>query len=333
MFKPQLPKLDRVQDLSGYIPYTGATANVDLGAFGLTASYLSAPTIKPASDSVTAIQITKADGTNIMNFDTTNSRVGVGTMAPTDLLTVNGNARVTGTLKLADGSLTAGSIAHRADENTSLYFPANGIMAMVSDGVEKIRVDNNNVYLYDDTNMTGQYLTLTDGSATNGLVINNTGLTGDPVAFWQLSGVNKGSIGIRDSDADALYITGGATFGAKNIRLTSVDTGLHKTTAMVKASFMLSTGMLPTGATPKIGGGQIWLTANTGATNITDFQSGTNGEVIYLVGDDGGNTTITNTATIQLAGGASFTLGDGDTMMLVYIGAQTSWLELSRSNN
>jgi len=47
------------------------------------------PKIYPASDSTTALQITKADGsTNIMNVDTTNSFVGIGTTSPTAPLTV-----------------------------------------------------------------------------------------------------------------------------------------------------------------------------------------------------------------------------------------------------
>jgi len=48
------------------------------------------PAIKPASDSTTAIQLQKADGTNILNIDTTNGRVGIGTTSPDYTLQVNG---------------------------------------------------------------------------------------------------------------------------------------------------------------------------------------------------------------------------------------------------
>ena len=41
------------------------------------------PKIYPASDSTTAFQINKADGTtNVLNVDTTNGRVGIGTTSP-----------------------------------------------------------------------------------------------------------------------------------------------------------------------------------------------------------------------------------------------------------
>jgi hypothetical protein len=52
-------------------------------------SYVS-PAWKPASNSTTAIQIQTSTGTNVLNVDTTNSRVGIGTTSPTVPLEVNG---------------------------------------------------------------------------------------------------------------------------------------------------------------------------------------------------------------------------------------------------
>jgi hypothetical protein len=50
------------------------------------------PKIYPASDSTTALQINKADGTtNILNVDTTNKRVGIGLTNPGSLLEVKGD--------------------------------------------------------------------------------------------------------------------------------------------------------------------------------------------------------------------------------------------------
>ena len=64
--------------------------------------------IYPASDSTTAIQINKADGTtNVFNVDTTNGRVGIGTI-PQSALDVNGDIRIHagsgGQIVFADGS-------------------------------------------------------------------------------------------------------------------------------------------------------------------------------------------------------------------------------------
>jgi hypothetical protein len=54
--------------------------------------------IYPPADSTTAIQFDKANGTsNVMDIDTTNSRVGIGTTSPNDKLDVNGAVKVAGT--------------------------------------------------------------------------------------------------------------------------------------------------------------------------------------------------------------------------------------------
>ncbi len=159
--------------INGTRAMTGALA---MGNNAITgASSVQTGIIKPAADSTTAFKITKADGTTyIMNVDTTNGRIGINTMAPTDLFTVNGDVRITGTLKLADGSLAANSLAHRGDENTGMYFPANDKMAFVTASVARL--------LIDDTGKIGIGITvptqlldvgLADGS--NGIVANFLG--------------------------------------------------------------------------------------------------------------------------------------------------------------
>jgi hypothetical protein len=98
--------------------------------------------IRPKTDSTSSLQITKADGTtDIMSFDTTNNRVGINTMAPTDLFVVNGVARFTDTVKLADGTLAATSLAHRADENTGMYFPANDNISFVTASLDRMSIN------------------------------------------------------------------------------------------------------------------------------------------------------------------------------------------------
>ena len=67
-----------------------------------------------------------------------------------------------------------------------------------------------------------------------------------------------------------------------------------------------------------------------GTTAIAD---GTNtGQVIILEGTDNTNTiTIQNAANVRLAGAANITLGQYDTVTLVFNG--TDWVEVCRSNN
>lgn len=62
-----------------------------------------APGIKPASDSVTAVQITAADGTTaVINVDTTNGNVGIGDTSPSYKLDVNGVINALGTYRVTN---------------------------------------------------------------------------------------------------------------------------------------------------------------------------------------------------------------------------------------
>ncbi len=61
------------------------------GSAGVLALQLPGTTgIKPSADSVTALQIRKNNGTSIVNFDTTNNRVGINSTAPTGDLSFGG---------------------------------------------------------------------------------------------------------------------------------------------------------------------------------------------------------------------------------------------------
>jgi collagen type VII alpha len=79
---------------TAYAPLTVVgTANI-AGAATLTGGAIT-PKVSPATDSTTAVQITKAGGsTNVVDVDTTNSRVGVGTAAPQATLDINGYVRL-----------------------------------------------------------------------------------------------------------------------------------------------------------------------------------------------------------------------------------------------
>jgi len=73
------------------LPISGLVVASPVSGSGTTASPLTADLtrIKPVSDSTTAVQINKADGTtNVLNVDTTNGRVGIGTTSPVAKLDV-----------------------------------------------------------------------------------------------------------------------------------------------------------------------------------------------------------------------------------------------------
>jgi hypothetical protein len=79
-------------------------------------------------------------------------------------------------------------------------------------------------------------------------------------------------------------------------------------------------------ATPSVYGGAWWQTANTGATSITDFDDGTEGEIIYVRIDT--NTTIVHTGgQIQNTSGANIT-GDSN-MILCYRYINGTWVQVT----
>ena len=83
--------------------------------------------IKPGSDSTTAVQIQTNGGSSILDVDTTNSRVGIGTATPATLLHVNGaetlgvNGATTGTLLLATSVGSGASITLQNGGATTGY--------------------------------------------------------------------------------------------------------------------------------------------------------------------------------------------------------------------
>ena len=83
--------------------------------------------------------------------------------------------------------------------------------------------------------------------------------------------------------------------------------------------------------TPSVAEGNVFVTANTGATAITNFTDGLNGQKITIfVGD--GNTDFTDGATLALAGSASWTTAaEGDTIEFML--RSGVWYETSRSDN
>jgi len=99
-----------------------------------------------------------------------------------------------------------------------------------------------------------------------------------------------------------------------------------------KTSASLAPVNLATGATPSVSGVKSALTNNGGAITITNFTNGIAGQTLKIIGNDSGNTTVSDTATIAMAGGASVVLGDND-MLVIFSTNGTLWVEQTRSNN
>ncbi|MFA5937074.1 MAG: tail fiber domain-containing protein [Candidatus Paceibacterota bacterium] len=88
--------------------------------------------IYPPTDSTTAIQINKADGTtNVMNVDTTNGYVGIGTTSPSELLDVNGNAWIENNLY---AGVKKNLVATKSSITTTIYVDATNGNDSTGDG-------------------------------------------------------------------------------------------------------------------------------------------------------------------------------------------------------
>lgn len=82
--------------------------------------------------------------------------------------------------------------------------------------------------------------------------------------------------------------------------------------------------------TPSVSGGTNFLTANTGATTITQFDDGVNGQMISIIaGDD--NTTIADNANIKHNAGSARLLGQYDIARFIHNG--TLWVGAGYEQN
>lgn len=75
-------------DHTQYLLATGTRAGASSQAQTFTSGIVG-PTWRPAADSTTALQLQNAAGTAILTVDTTNSRIGIGTTAPSGALQIN----------------------------------------------------------------------------------------------------------------------------------------------------------------------------------------------------------------------------------------------------
>ncbi len=99
------------------------TANVFTALNTLTNVKLSTGKIYPSSNSTTAIQITKADGTtNILNIDTTNGFVGIGLTTPGFPLEVFGTTTTIDLFVLNNLKLTSGLNAYTSNDNSAFIY-------------------------------------------------------------------------------------------------------------------------------------------------------------------------------------------------------------------
>ena len=111
-----------------YVLITGSTMTgpLTLSSIIATSNSLS---IKPTTNATTAIQLQNAAGTSILNVDTTNGRVGIGTTGPTAKLHLPASTATanTASLKITSGVVATTPVSGNIEsDGTHLYWTDSG---------------------------------------------------------------------------------------------------------------------------------------------------------------------------------------------------------------
>ncbi|MCK5613250.1 hypothetical protein KAR91_65865, partial [Candidatus Pacearchaeota archaeon] len=141
------------------------------------------------------------------------------------------------------------------------------------------------------------------------------------------------TVGTQNSFMSLQTVLGGTVGEA--MRLTSVNGTVYTPTATqnIVAGTGITAAMLAHIVRVQGSGGAVTVTATP---SIAD---GVDGQVIVIQGDNDTNTlelqdeSSLGSSGLQLSGGTNFTLGVGDTLMLMFDAGLDKWVEISRSNN
>ena len=189
---------------------TGTNAATWTGS-AIIGTSLTSPIWKPASDSTTAINITKADGTtSILNVDTTNSRLGIGTVSPVTQLNISSTSQ-NDNIGLLQIENTTASTGKNASYTVKNYYGTGQFMEWENFGT---RIGNRII-----TNSGGGNLYFTSGNDSVGITLLATGNVGigttSPTSGVDLHisnnpGVGTFKRGLRVENTDTNATTGAA---------------------------------------------------------------------------------------------------------------------------
>jgi len=250
--------------------YAGTSFVGPLGQFTTAAA---TPVLRPISDGTTALQVTKADGTTrIMDFDTTNARVGINKTPGAFDLDVNGAVNFGSTVNAVTGYQIGGAAtaANVLRGNGTNFVSAILAAADLSNGVS----GSGAVCLVTSCVMVTPTLGVAAGTslAVGGGSIGSDALevTGSTTHNGAVV-VNAASFGLSGNQAVAAWTTSGVRY--KNVAATLTDT--------------TSTGTVATAYTDRWGGSTV-AASNAGVTFTNYFGSYFNDAAA------GTNVTLTN---------------------------------------
>jgi len=214
--------------------------------------------IRTATDSATAFQVFKSSGTNpVLNVDTTNERVGVGTATPLATLDVNGVAAT------SLGTVSAPGFAFRTDLNTGMWSAGDDTIDFAAGGVNLVR-------------MTGQGLrTMLGGSASSPAL----GFVDANLGFFRPA---ADTLALTTNGAEKMRWTSGGDVG---IGTTAPETKLEVVGTISGSTVSASSGLTSSGTLAVEGnvafGGTIKI---NGQTYTFPSDAGANGKVLTTNG-------------------------------------------------
>lgn len=314
------------------------------------------------SDNITDVRSLTINGTtgNTLIVDSTtfvvdasNGNVGIGTLTPDQKLEVVG--QILATSFNGDGSALSNVVATvvadsldfqdfkdamSLDATTTINLNGadlnfNGGLLMLDDSTQNVGIGDTSPDLK---------LDVSSNASVDGIAIDNTLADGDPILSFQLSGTSTFTMGIDDGDSDKFKI--GTSAIGTNTRLT-IDSsgyiGIGETAPGANLEVNGTVAYTPSAVTNITAGGGITVTralmrvqGDGGAVNITanpQIADGTDGQMVMLKGEsDTNGLTLDDGTGLSLTSGASFTLGDRDTITLIYDAIDDIWIEMSRSN-
>ena len=299
-------------------PSTALTVNGVTTSTGYIGSY-----IKPASDSATAFQIQKSDGTNVLNVDTSAGRVGIGTTAPGAQLDVSDTSITTGksvNIASTGTGLTSGSLLYVSSATTGAV-ATNGIVSINATGnysstsnlIGALSVLANSTTAGTVANITGNALTTGQGlrlastgtGLTSGSLLYVSSATTGAVATNGIVSINASGAYTSTSDAGLLNVTANSTLTGTiaNMAGNALTSGKILNLSSSSAAFTGTLANITLSGNNAANTGTLLKVSSTGVSNTGVPLMVTNaGAGLSLRVNDDGNDTDTTPFVINATG-------------------------------